>query len=112
MSEPLTTFDLAQEIPQAEDSRPWRSGLYSKVLVKKDDLRVVLFVMDAGAEIKEHQAPGSITVQVLRGKIRFRTADQECGLAAGQLLTLGRAVKHSVESVESAAFLLTISWPL
>lgn len=104
-------FDLEQEIRDLEQHHPWQSGLHSKTLVKKEDLRVVLIAMEPGATLKEHHADGSITVQVLRGEIRFRAQESEHSLKAGQMLTLGRSIKHAVESVGDSAFLLTISWP-
>ena len=111
MNDTFAQFDLPQEIRDAASRKPWRSGLLSKMLVKKDDLRVVLFAMEPGATLKEHHADGSITVHVLQGEIRFRAPDQDCPLRTGQMLTLGRSIKHTVESVGDSAFLLTISWP-
>jgi quercetin dioxygenase-like cupin family protein len=111
MTDDFAWFDLALELRDAESRKPWPSGLYSKTLVKKDDLRVVLFVMESGAMLKEHHADGSITVHVLQGEIRFRTPEENHELRTGQLLTLARSIKHSVESMQNAAFLLTISWP-
>jgi quercetin dioxygenase-like cupin family protein len=32
-------------------------------------------------------------------------------LKTGGVLTLGASIKHEVEALEDAAFLLTISWP-
>lgn len=109
MTDDFTHFDLAVELRDAASRKPWPSGMYSKMLVKKDDLRVVLFVMERGAMLKEHSAEGSITVHVLRGQIRFRTQEQERELVAGQFLALGPSIKHAVESAGESAFLLTIS---
>ena len=44
MTDDFAHFDLALELRDAESRKPWPSGLYSKMLVKKDDLRVVLFL--------------------------------------------------------------------
>jgi quercetin dioxygenase-like cupin family protein len=110
MTDDLAQFDLALELRGAQSRKPWPSGMYSKTLVKRDDLRAVLFVMEPGAMLKEHHADGSITVQVLQGEILFRTQEQSHTLRTGQLLTLARSIKHSVESAGDAAFLLTISW--
>jgi quercetin dioxygenase-like cupin family protein len=110
MTDDFAHFDLAVELRDAESRKPWPSGLYSKTLVKRDDLRVVLFVMEPGAVLKEHSAAGSITVHVLQGQIRFRSQEQDRVLVARQLLALGRSIKHAVESAGESAFLLTISW--
>ncbi len=111
MNDAFAQFDLPQQIHDAESRKPWRSGLHSQLLVKRDDLRVVLFAMEPGATLKEHHVDGSITAHVLQGEIRFRTPAQDCTLQAGQMLPLERSIKHTVESVGDSAFLLTISWP-
>ncbi|MEO7652580.1 MAG: cupin domain-containing protein, partial [Bryobacteraceae bacterium] len=110
MNDDFARFDLAAEISDSESRKPWPSSLYSKTLVKKDDLRVVLFTMGPGATLKEHHADGSISVQVLHGEIQFSEQGQVHSLRKGQMLTLGRSIRHSVESVGDSAFLLTISW--
>ena len=109
MREELECFDLDAEISDSESHKPWPAGKYAKTLVKKNNLRVVLFTMESGSAIKEHQAGGSIIVQVLRGEIRFRTQDREQKLRKGEILMLGPAIAHAVESVGDCAFLLTIS---
>ena len=111
MSKDFARFDLEAEICEAESLKPWSSARHSKMLVKNDDLRVVLFTMESGATLKEHYANGSITVQVLRGEIRFSAQDHDHSLRTGEMLTLGPSIRHAVESVGDSAFLLTISWP-
>ena len=111
MSKDFARFDLEAEIRDSESLKPWSSARHSKMLVKNDDLRVVLFTMESGATLKEHHADGSITLQVLRGEIRFSAQDHDYSLRAGEMLTLGRSIRHAVESVGDSAFLLTISWP-
>jgi quercetin dioxygenase-like cupin family protein len=111
MTEDSVRIDLDTEIRGSESRKPWPSAKQAKTLVNKDGLRLVLFTMEQGATINEHQADGPITVHVLRGEIRFRAQDQEHSLRAGQLLTLGPSIRHAVESVGESAFLLTISRP-
>lgn len=109
MSEDFARFDLGVEIRDSESRKPWASGMHSKTLVKKGNLQVVLFTMEPGSAIKEHSTKGSITLQVLRGEILFRAQDQDHSLRTGEMLTLGPSLKHAVESIGDAAFLLTIS---
>ncbi|HZL29093.1 MAG TPA: hypothetical protein VFC39_21380, partial [Acidobacteriaceae bacterium] len=65
MLENLAQFDLAKEISDSEQKKPWESGHYAKTLFKKSDFRMVLISMERGARIKEHHADGTISVQVL-----------------------------------------------
>lgn len=109
MSKDFARFDLEAEIGDSESLKPWSSTKHSKTLVKNDDLRVLLFTMESGATLKEHHANGSITVQVLRGEIRFSAQGHDYSLRTGEMLTLGPSIRHSVESVGDSAFLVTIS---
>ena len=63
--------------------------------------------MEAGAaQVKEHHVDGTSSVQVLKGQIRYRAQGQVYELGAGSLLTLGASIKHEVEAMEEAGFLL------
>jgi len=59
----------------------------------------------------QHHADGTISVQVLKGRIQFSTPGESLSLRAGNLLTLAASIKHDVEAQEDSAFLLTIGWP-
>ena len=107
----VSQFDLQQEVNQAETQRPWQSGIYSKTLLKQQDMRLVLTLMDADATMDEHHADGSVTVQVLIGKLRLSAQGTEHQLPARHLLSLQPSVRHNVQAMEPSAFLLTISWP-
>ena len=107
----LAQFDVLQEIAEAERHRPWASGIHSRTLFKKPDLRVVLISMEAEGRLKEHHADGTISLYVLKGQIRYSTQGEVYELRTGNLFTLGASIPHSVEAVEESAFLLTISWP-
>lgn len=86
-------------------------GHTAKTLVKYDNFRVVLIIMNTGARVHEHRTEGRISVQCLAGCIRFRTAEQSVELSAGQMLTLESDIPHDVEAVSDSAFLLGIAWP-
>jgi quercetin dioxygenase-like cupin family protein len=111
VNEDFARFDLEVEIRDSESRKPWPSAKHAKTLINKAGLRLVLFTMESGATIKEHHAEGPITVQVLRGEIRFRAQEQDHVLRAGEILTLGPSIRHAVEAVGDSAFLLTISPP-
>lgn len=110
LAAPLLTLDLDREIAQLRSEGRWQSGHTAKTLAKYPDFRAVLIVMKAGGRLEKHQTEGRISVHALDGKIRFSTGQQSVELAAGQMLTLDRAVPHSVEGMADSAFLLTIAW--
>lgn len=111
MIDKLAQFDLLKEIADSEQKKPWQSGHNAKTLFKKHDFRIVLITMEDAAKIKEHHADGTLSVQVLKGKIRFRVGGQTHDLSEGNLFTLAASIRHDVEALEDCAFLLTISWP-
>ncbi len=111
MIDKMANFDLLQEIANSEREKPWQSGHNAKTLFKKHDLRIVLISMEPGACLKEHHADGTISIQVLKGQIRFNVAGKSHDLNVGNLFTLAASIRHDVEALADSAFLLTISWP-
>ncbi len=103
-------FDLALEIADSEQKKPWTMGHFARTLFKKTDFRMVLISMEKGSIMKEHHADGTISVQVLKGAIRFTSRGEASDLRVNTVLTLGASIKHEVEALEDSAFLLTISW--
>ncbi len=111
MVDRMAHFDLNQEIADAASRKPWQAGQYARTLFKKHDLRIVLITMERGAHMKEHHADGTISVQVLNGKLRMNVGNRPYELTAGNLFTLAASIRHDVEALDDSAFLLTISWP-
>ena len=106
-------IDLKEQIDRifADSSVKDDSGRKTKMLVKHDEFRIALVAMRSGSQWSDHKTPARISVQVLRGQIRFTTPDNAFELAAGDLLTLDPGVVHSVKAAADSAFLLTLSDP-
>lgn len=111
MLKDFAQLDLAQEVLNSEQTKPWQTGHTARMLFKKADFRMVLISMEKGSVLKEHHADGTISVQVLKGSIRFTAQGEVHTLQAHSLLALGASIKHEVEALEESAFLLTIAWP-
>lgn len=106
----LLTTDLTALALVLKEEENWEKiGRGSRTILKSETLRILLNVMKSGSEIKPHQAPGPISVQVIEGRILFNTEADSVELTKGQMLTLQAHVRHSVEALEEAAFLLTVS---
>jgi len=103
-------FDLAQELLVSEQSKPWQTGHTARTLFKKADFRMVLISMEKSSVLKEHQADGTISVQVLKGSIRFTAQGEAHTVRASSVVTLGASIRHEVEALEESAFLLTVAW--
>lgn len=103
-------------IPNAQrgeviDVRPLGAGLATaktSTLLKSEKIEIVRLVMAAGKVLKEHKAPGEITVYCLEGKIIFTALGKTHELTAGQLLYSLAGEPHSVQCLEDASILLTI----
>jgi quercetin dioxygenase-like cupin family protein len=104
----IAQFDLNAEIERFLPDVP--SGRRSETLIKTPRLRVVLITMRAGTELREHVAPGTITVQPIRGRFVFAAGDDEREIVAGTLVSIESEVRHAVRALEDGAFLLTIGW--
>lgn len=110
LNAPLVELDLAQAQAQIKQEPAWQtSDRNALTLFKSDGLRLVLMALHEGAELKTHTAPGTISVQVLEGRITFRTEEQAAELQAGQLLTLHAGIPHSVVARQESVFLLTLA---
>ena len=114
LARPLLTFDLFAEVETLRAEESWqRNRRNAKTLVKEQDFRVVLVVLQAGARLEEHRAPGRISIQTVQGHVRVRVSDHEheVEVPAGHLLALEADIAHEVEAPDDSAFLLTIAWP-
>lgn len=113
LAAPLLRFNLRDELRQLREEDSWQreTGRSSKTLAKYPDFRIVLVLMKANTQMKEHHADARISIHSVEGKIRIHLPDQQVELTAGQLLVIDYGIKHDVEAFEESAFLITISWP-
>jgi quercetin dioxygenase-like cupin family protein len=107
----LNQVDLNQEIARLQsEASSEESGRKMKMLVKHPEFRIVLVTMRAASRWEDHKTNARICLHVLRGDIRFHTANGTFELRPGQLLTLAPSIVHSVDALEESAFLLTLSF--
>jgi quercetin dioxygenase-like cupin family protein len=83
-------------------------GARTMALLKAEQLEVVRIVLPAGKSLREHSAPGEITVQCLEGAVEFGTTDAVHLLHAGDFIHLRRGQPHSLAARSDASLLLTI----
>jgi quercetin dioxygenase-like cupin family protein len=107
----VALFNLAQEINNPKQKRPWPAGHIARTLLKRPDLRMVLIIMDKNSVLKEHHVDGTISVHVLKGRIRLTAQGEVHELQTSEIVTLSAAIKHDVEALDDSAFLITIAWP-
>ena len=84
------------------------SGARTTALLKAEQLEVVRIVLHAGQGLREHKAPGEITVQCLEGDVEFQTPDTLHRLRAGDFIHLRGGEPHSLQARADSSLLVTI----
>jgi quercetin dioxygenase-like cupin family protein len=109
LHEALQVFDLQQTYEQLRTEPAYAAGRNAITLRKAPNIQIVLLTQQAGNVLDEHRAAGPITLQVVRGRVRFATADRTVDLSAGMLLALDAGIIHSVEALDDSVSLLTLN---
>ncbi len=103
-------ISLSQEAAKLRAEPPRSASGHRQVaLVRHGRLSVILFVFEDGGFIKDHSAPGEVTIHVLNGNLTVGTPDGDAILGGGEILVLAPGVKHSVHAPVATDMLLTIS---
>ena len=84
------------------------SSSRTTAIIKADQLEVVRIVLAAGKQLREHSAPGEITVQCIEGRIEFRIPEARHVLEAGDFIHLRRNEPHALEAIVDSSALLTL----
>lgn len=80
----------------------------SRVVMREDGLRVVLFGFDKDQALSEHTAAMPVTIQVLEGKLRVGGEGCEVELVPGGVVYLSARLPHTVYAVEPSKMLLSM----
>jgi quercetin dioxygenase-like cupin family protein len=78
------------------------------VLYRHGDTTVALFQFDAGAGLREHEAAGTVLIQVVEGELDVRAAERAHRLGAGHILAMAPGVRHDVKALAPSLMLLTV----
>ena len=107
---PVQKFDLEAEVGRLREEGAWQRGQRNSITLRKgEDMNVVLLVMKAGDRLEEHTAPGSSSLSVREGRIRFMVAEEVAEAGSDTLLTCDAGVRHKVVALSDAVCLLTIT---
>jgi quercetin dioxygenase-like cupin family protein len=106
----LVTIDLPSFIKQLKSEKSWKKSDRNSITVfKSTGICMVLIALHKGAEMIKHTTEGLVSVQILKGKLKFTTNDQSVKLRKGHILTLHSGVPHSIQANKTTIFLLTIT---
>ena len=110
MDAQLVTIDLPFFIKQLKSEKLWKKSDRNSITVfKSTGICIVLMALHKGAEMAKHTTEGLISVQMLKGEIKFRTNDQSVKLRKGHILTLYGGVPHSLQAKRTTIILLTLT---
>ncbi|MDC8786457.1 cupin domain-containing protein [Roseateles koreensis] len=77
-------------------------------LLKAQQLEVIRIVLLAGKTMREHQAPGEMTLLCVEGHLELSTPQGTRALKPGDLLHLDAQVPHALRALEDSSALLTL----
>jgi quercetin dioxygenase-like cupin family protein/hemerythrin-like domain-containing protein len=86
-----------------------REGRTATTLVKDGPLRVLLVALSAGGRLREHTAPGPISIHVLSGRVQLHSAGQVHPLTAGDLASLPAGQVHEIQAHQYSLLVVTIA---
>jgi quercetin dioxygenase-like cupin family protein len=71
-------------------------------------MSIVLIGLHDKAELKPHKSNGTLSIQILEGKIIFIEEQKSVVLEKGQIITLKENISHSVKALSESFLLLTL----
>ena len=80
-----------------------------KAILETDFTKEIRILMRENQEVKEHQTPFPIVVELLEGEIIFGVEGQNYEVKKGDLLTLSGGVPHNLIAKKESVIRLTLS---
>lgn len=106
---PAQAFDFAAAADEmAGEASATTQHHRQKTLYRYGQTSLSLFLFEAGSELREHRANGTVFIQVLDGRITVQAHGAQHELATGQVLVMSPDVPHDLRSEEAARVLLTV----
>lgn len=101
-------FDLEEAAAKLR-AEPHESveGHRQVALYRHGPVTLLLFILEHDATL-EYEAPGLVTIQVLKGELKIDVEEAEHPLKAGQLLTIDAGTVHTVRASGAAEILVTV----
>ena len=104
----LLDFDLPTVIERIKQETEWINGKHNAItLTKSERMSIVLIAMHEDSEIKMEQIDGSMSLHIIKGKLKFTTENESVIIHEGKLLVVHKKIKHALTAIEETIFLLT-----
>jgi quercetin dioxygenase-like cupin family protein len=94
-----------------ERAKAARSGRAGKTLIKQGPLRLTISALNKGIELTTHEVEGPMSVQVLRGRVRFDSEAGSLEAKQGGIVSFDAGVRHSAHALADSTLLITASIP-
>jgi quercetin dioxygenase-like cupin family protein len=79
-----------------------------KTLYRHGQTSLSLFLFEAGSELREHRAEGTVLIQLLDGRIIINAQGIRHEMKSGQVLVMSPGVPHDLLAEVAARVLLTV----
>lgn len=80
-----------------------------KVMMELPSSKEIRICMQKGNTMKEHTAPGGITIMVIKGYVLITSEGKEITLNDGDMVYFGAKVPHSLDAREESVVRLILS---
>ena len=108
MARPLFDTDAVHFASLPETCPVVPGAVVSKPLINTDAIKQIMFSMDAGQELADHQAPFVATVHVLDGRLDVTVDGDERAMGPGDWVVLPPDARHALVAREGTRFMLTL----
>jgi quercetin dioxygenase-like cupin family protein len=81
---------------------------HTAAILRSEQLEIVRLVLHAGKILREHRAPGEISLQCIEGKVELSVPSGTHELGPGDLIHLRSQVPHSLRALLDSSLLLTL----
>lgn len=103
-------FSLDEMVDALRREEAYRSNGHSGLLLlKSEQLRVVLEVARDGNEIGEHTIPGPTVIQVLEGSLQLETENETRLAHAGEMVVVPHDRPRTLRARDDAAFVWALA---
>jgi quercetin dioxygenase-like cupin family protein len=80
----------------------------TKILLNSRKKKIVLTILNENTEIDSFQGNDSVTIQIIKGELEFRTRKESIIIHKGQFLRLHEKVEYVLKNYEETIFIITL----
>lgn len=102
MNEKVLAVNLNERFQYAE------KGIVSKTLFDSEKMKIVLFCLEEGQSLSEHQAPFNAQIVVLEGEGEFILGGENFKGEKGSLFVMPHGLLHAIKATKRVSFILTL----